>query len=222
MTQKQMAETLGVSIYTIERRVKKYKLQGYSSVRYDLMTVQNPVFCYLLGWFCTDGYLTKHNRVSLRIYDKEVIVALASYFGCRMYTIRRKEKPLLYEFYFAKAPSVFKESFDLVKTDSIRVPPIPVENLDMFFRGVLEGDGCIRKPGTSKSTLIRIFTNSIAFKHMLQALLASQGFILRSRIDRMGWELATGDLSLLKFAYSRYLEFVCTRKYQRVKDWLSI
>lgn len=217
-----MAEVLEVSTTTIERRIKKFGLQGYSSVRYDRMNVEDPIFCYLLGWFCTDGYLTKGNRVSIRIYDEEVIVQLTEYFNCKMYTIPRKGKPTLYECYFPWAPEIFRNTFDVQKTNSVKVPPMPIKNSDMFLRGVIEGDGCIRIPGTSRSTLIRIFTNSPAFNFMLQTLISSNGYTIRSRVDRMGWELSTGDLSFLKFVYTRHLNFVCKRKFSRAKEWLSI
>lgn len=223
LTQGQMAEKLAVSIDTIERRIKKYGLQGYSFVRYNLMNVQDPIFCYLLGWFCTDGYLTKGNRVSLRIYDKDVINVLGNYFGTKIYTIKSRGKiKECAELYFAQAPTIFKECYDFSKTNSVRVPPIPFENIDMFLRGVIEGDGTIRIPKTNKSTLIRVFTNSERFAYMLQSVVASHGYQFRIRKDRMGWELTSGNLQLLQFAYQRHLDFVCERKYIRVKEWLSI
>lgn len=222
LTQTDIAKTLEVSVTTIERRIKKFGLQGYSPVRYDLMNVEDPIFCYLLGWFCTDGYLTKGNRVSIRVYEEDVISKLTKYFNCKMYTIPRTNKPTLYECYFPWAPEVFKNAFDVRKTTSVKVPPIPIENSDMFLRGVIEGDGCIRIPGKSRSTLIRIFTNSSAFNFMLQTLISSKGFKIRSRVDRMGWELSTGDLSFLKFVYTRHLDFVCKRKFSRAEEWLSI
>lgn len=223
LTQSQMAKILMVSTDTIERRIKKYGLQGYSSVRYDLMNVQDPVFCYLLGWFCTDGYLTKGNRVALRIYEQEVIKALTDYFQCKMYTIPSRGKTKeCYELYFAWAPAIFKECASQSKTTDVIVPNIPFENIDMFLRGVIEGDGCIRPVKQSKSTLIRIFTNSERFAFMLQSIVATHNYRVRIRPDRMGWELSTGDLNLLQFTYNRHLEFVCNRKYERVKQWLSI
>ena len=222
LTQFEMALNLGVSVSTIEKRLKLYNLQGFSLVKYDLMVVSNPQFCYLLGWFCSDGYLTKANRVSIRTYEREPMEALSKYFRTKLYCVKGQNGKVSYEVYFAKAPSIFKELFTSCKTFSITVPQIPVTNLPYFFRGVIEGDGCIRPKGQSKSTLVRVFTCSKEFATEFQSLVQAQGFKCRLRADRMGWELSTDSLDFCAYIYQGLEEFVTPRKYGRVQEWLSI
>lgn len=222
LSQQKMALRLGVHVATVEKRIKLFNLQGFTTVRYDLMTLKNPQFCYLLGWFCSDGYLTKGNRVSIRTYEKEPMKALSEYFGTKLYEITLSTGKITYEVYFALAPAIFKSLFSGNKTRTIQVPDIPTENLPYFFRGVIEGDGCIRPAGKSKSTLMRLFTASKDFAEQFQKLVQSQGFKCRLRVDRMGWELSTDSLDFCTYIYQGLEEFITPRKHGRVQEWLSI
>jgi hypothetical protein len=216
-TQLEMASKLGVSVSVVERRIKKFNLQGYSPVRYNLMTPNNPVFCYLLGWFAADGYLTKHNRVSLRTYEHDVVDKLSSYFGTRKYEIRREGKCSTHELYFAQAPAIFKEICGQGKTRDCQVPA--VQYFDMFLRGVIEGDGTIRPLQHKGGGLVRIFTCSENFALELQARCP---YPLRLRKDRMGWELSSNSTQFLSYVYTNHLDFVCSRKFKRVQPRIQV
>lgn len=222
LTQAEMALELGVSVWTVEKRIKNFGLQRYSPVRYDLMVVDNPQFCYLLGWFCSDGHLTKGNRVSIRTYERQPMLILSEYFKTKFYELPHKSGNKIYELYFAWAPPIFRNLYTINKTFDIKVPILPSYNLPYFFRGVVEGDGCIRPAGKCRSTLIRIFTASKVFAEQFQMLVQSQGFKCKLRADRMGWELSTDSLDFCTYIYQGLEEFITPRKHSRVQEWLSI
>lgn len=224
ITQPKIAEKFGVKLSLIERKIRKYGFTNVKKEHYDKMIVEDPIFCYLLGWFCTDGYLTSTNRVSLRIYDEDVITSLSQYFNTSKYTIKPRGKiKECHELAFSKAPHIFKNTYTTSKTNDVILPDIPLENFNMFLRGVIEGDGSIRPyKSRYKSSLIRIFSNSEEFARQLQSKVTFLGFPIKLRKDRMGWELSSGSTELLTYAYTNHTDYVCNRKYTRVKQWLSI
>jgi hypothetical protein len=218
ITQPKIAQQIGCSVSVIERRIKQWGLKGTTAVRYDLMTLDNPVFCYLMGWFLTDGYLTRGNRVSIRVKDEGPMRTLATYFGTKHYEVGD-----LRELYFAWAPTIFRDSYERRKTFDAKLPGVSTRECQlMLLRGIIEGDGSIRPPKQYKSTLIRIFSASRKLAEDIQRLIQQLGYNVRLRVDRMGWEVTTSSLEFLRELYTGYKQFVLPRKQQRAEGWLSI
>lgn len=176
LSQREIADKYFVSLGLVEARVKKYGLIGARSkikcvFKEELFNLNNPVFCYYLGLFLSDGTLDKvnHRCIISLTDDFDVLKTLANYFKednspISLYSYRIKNGKLSHRLIVTS-----KVLFDLVvpycgaaKTKDLSCPKFDnLECFRMFVRGFLDGDGNIRY--VNRSLIFRFYCHSLKF-----------------------------------------------------------
>lgn len=142
----------GVVIRNMEQ-VKFYK--GYTINELAFSDVNEEACAYFYGWLLTDGCLSKKSvSIELASRDEELLIGLQSYLQSSN-TIRKRSRldkrtGNTYHqssFAFSHTPIVDRlKAFGLESRKSLmeRCPEVFINNRH-FWRGVIEGDGCISK-----------------------------------------------------------------------------
>lgn len=161
---------LGVKYGRVDRWIQIhgfYGLKGFKNrCNEGKFSYKDSIFCYYAGYVATDGHIDSSTtpRVSLRSNDKcsEILFKrLANYFeftgDVRLYN---KSYDLT-----MTSQRLVEELFDHsnitpVKTKTLKFPNYFQNDISasMFFRGVLDGDGNIRKDGG-----VRLYCGSDSF-----------------------------------------------------------
>ena len=163
--------------------VSKYRLQkgSHSNLRVNkdnLFKWSNPVFNYMAGLILTDGYLdVKNNRLCLRVCNEgsfKVLNELRDYFkiDSPVHIIKRAQYKDCNDLTF-KSVKLYKvlakagiEGLKNIRSfDCEFIQSLSVNCQAMFFRGILDGDGSIRKSGTYRIAMLseEIIENHLKF-----------------------------------------------------------
>lgn len=201
------------------------------NVKFDSSKIDptDPIFSYYVGWIASDGYIDKNNdRVSLRIdsADESVLLKFADHFslstGVRRYrttsdlTIPSK---LLVDCLISNYSIPRRD-----KTFGLVFPKhLDVENMRMYLRGLIEGDGCIRKPKRG-GIVVSILNASEGFIEAL-SLYCINCHKIKCKVSTTTNKKVEGSKywytcftvdsteKLLDFIYTGYDEFRLDRKY---------
>lgn len=176
-SQSQIAKENNVSTSTIEYWIKKNKLihirskskYEHSSYKYNLF---NPVFCHFLGFISADGYIRPElNRVEITIMekDKSILELYNNYFqlnyNIKTYSIKNKTSKKVVLHITSKQLITILTSLGInikQKTFNLKFPTLPsLESYRYFIRGVIDGDGNIRKRGFRIVTASKIFMEGL-------------------------------------------------------------
>jgi hypothetical protein len=176
LSQREIADKYSVSLGLVEARVKKYRLIGARSkvkcaFKEELFDLNNPIFCYYLGLFLSDGTLDRANQrcvISLTD-DFGILKTLADYFKkdnspISLYSYRVKGGKTIHRLIITS-----KVLVDLVvpycgtnKTEDLSCPKFNnLECFRMFVRGFLDGDGNIRY--INRNLIFRFYCHSLKF-----------------------------------------------------------
>lgn len=166
----QIAKELGVAYGRVDRWVQTHGFYGLKPYKHTCdetkFCYKDPIFCYYAGYVAADGHIDSSTtpRVSLRSSDKcsEILFyRLANYFEFsgeirlyrKSYDLTITSSKLVVELfnYFNITPA---------KSMTLKFPKdfYNDENASMYFRGVIDGDGNIKKDGT-----VRLYCGSNDF-----------------------------------------------------------
>ena len=175
--QKEIVETLGVTRSKIDHFVAKYKLTRFrdrnlyclDETRID---INNPDYCYFLGFFAADGnvHLTNSGSEIVQFTQKdkeplEDIKSILNYSGAikkyakngGVYFLGITNKKLV-----QSLKDIFGEVYR--KTSTLIFPKLPNNNcLSMFLRGFWDGDGCFTTAHESRHYLAEAYCDSDNF-----------------------------------------------------------
>lgn len=224
---KDIAQECGVSIGSIEQYLKRYGIKR-GNIKYRLneakIDTANPIFMYYCGLISTDGYMDKVvNRVSLRCGN----------LGCDRVFENIKEY-LEWEGNITK----YRKYYDITPTSSklkevlmsIGVSPLgkvhnefPKEFYSqdcarMFFRGLLDGDGNIKRSGTFRITI----TNKEYLEKFSSYINDNLNTSTEVVPDRKYWkiEMRKGDSRrFLDWVYQGFEDFRFQDKYSVYKSF---
>ena len=216
ISQKKIAEQFNVHITTIERSIKKLKLEGLKyaeePINISLMVIENPIFCYMLGLFITDGYFSgSTGRVEIDLLDEQPLRFLSKYFNCTFYdTFKTTLGKKRYRICFPNRVSYIFKNLGFkpgAKTFSLVIPDIPYYNKKFFIRGLIDGDGSIYK------STFRLFSVCLDILEYVKEYCANNNMSSSITIhSSIGYSLdITGKEGLLDI-YTDYTEAAIPRK----------
>lgn len=229
MTAQQIADQLGVTKKAIQHAVNNYGLKKVTKVTFDESKISRecPIFNYFCGLMATDGYIDLNSyRASIRLksHDSNALSALADHFnistGIRTYRagdvsdLTLPSKDLI---------SYLDTNYHIgrQKTFNVSVPDSFYSDdcLKLYVRGVMDGDGSIRKSKTGKVTG-RLLCGSELFVDTLLVHLDTKTSTHIKKVTRSGkyygFELTQGQSQdILNWMYTGHEEFRIERKYKR-------
>lgn len=130
----------------IQRNSKTY-------IEFSMKSIDNEYKAYFLGLLLTDGYMNlERGYIGLELTDKDVIVFLSQYLNVKYTSIESKHKTMFRIILYGK--DLLKELNRLGvvqnKTFSLKGPDLykyESRYLPYIVRGIIDGDGWIRKDG---------------------------------------------------------------------------
>lgn len=166
LTVKQIATECSVSASTIEKWLNKFNIKRGNvkhTINNDKLDFNNPIFFYYAGLVATDGYLDKVvPRVSLRLRNsgcKDVLNYIKEYFefSGELYNFNQVD----YELCITSKELREKMKYFGISDKGKQCNTFPYQLLcysysvcvALFLRGILDGDGNIKKNGVFRITL---------------------------------------------------------------------
>lgn len=121
---------------------------------FSLSTVDSPLKAYFLGLMATDGWVNEDRRsVSLSLVDEDCIRFLSEHIGCTYSSFKKKDLNTQPFHKFEMKGTLYDELVSLgitprkTKTLSLNFDLIDKQLFPYLFRGILDGDGWVRKDG---------------------------------------------------------------------------
>lgn len=223
-THNEIVNIIKVPKWKLENYIKEYDLQGYrDSYRYKctehLFTLESPEFCYLLGLYITDGYWND-GALCVSLLDREVLDRLGSIFKCKVYLNRREGKR---PNFILTIPTKFCDYFKTLgyspgaKTFEVHIPDnVPKKNLKFLLRGMIDGDGTIRKGLHDYE--VRFFTVSKRLFSQYKSIVTNLGYKISVHSHKVYGEstISVNSLDFLLYLYSDRLDLCLDRKLEIV------
>lgn len=227
---KELAIKYGVSVDMIYDILDKADIQrktGYRSncVEDYFEKIDTPHKAYLLGFITADGAVV-NNILSIEVHkdDREVLefakqeinpeAALTPTRNCFRVS------------FGAKKIGQDLQKYGVVQNKSktlkeIPIDHIPQEFLPFYFRGLVDGDGCILKDGS-----LAIYSGSKDFIQSVQEILIQEANVSRLKIYHgtayfIAWRGKEDKKKLYNYLYKDLNKtFYYQRKYSRLKDFI--
>lgn len=187
LSQKEIADKYNVSLGVIEYKIKANNLNNLrDKLKYEVneqhISLESPVFWYLLGLVISDGYIdNKNNRISITLTDDYDILETLSKFYSKnkaipiyKYATSNKNK-FSYRLSITSSSliSLFK-SLNIDgnnKTENVYLPdPNSKYLFNFLLRGFIDGDGSIRYFGNCKRIEFRAYIHSNDLVESLKTL----------------------------------------------------
>lgn len=223
---RQLAEEEKVSESLIDRRRAKYNLTKhfcYPLNREKLFNLEDINVWYLAGLIATDGYVPKNrNAVEITLVgdsERKLLLDIYNYFELTSPILYNKNTTRI-RFSTEKLNEFLYTNFNIpsgAKTFSVGAPSsFKNENYaKAYFRGCLDGDGCISNQGKSFSILIASLDLIKGLQHILNLYVGPEYHI---RYER-GFPLISGRdttaKKVLDWCYSLEDCFKLDRKYKK-------
>lgn len=241
--QKDIIDKLGTTRGKIDSLVKKYNLTRFRSrnnysIDESVLSENNPLIWYFIGWFVSDGNLHKTNSgseiVQFTLKDKEplyILKDILKYSGeVKIYDRKVKLKndlgekiTQISEYYFLgitnKSLVAFLDKILNVlynKTFTIEFPNLPNEDcLKMFIRGFWDGDGCFIHNVANKVNYAAAHCASLLFCEQFKKVLDAYNidvYILNTDCPEIRIYKKEHFEKFVKWLYSIYPEICLSRK----------
>ena len=121
---------------------------------FSLATVDSPLKAYFLGLMATDGWVNENRRsVSLSLIDEDCIRFLSESIGCSYASFKKKDVNSQPFHKFEMKGKIYDELTALgitprkTKNLSLNFDLIDKDLFPYLFRGIVDGDGWVRKDG---------------------------------------------------------------------------
>ena len=241
--QKDIVDKLGITRGKIDSLVSKYNLTRFRSrnnysIDESILSENNPLVWYFIGWFVSDGNLHKTNSgseiVQFTLKDKEplyILKDILKYSGeVKIYNKKIKIKndlgekiPQIRKYYFLgitnKSLVAFLSKVLNVlynKTFTIEFPNICNEDcLKMFIRGFWDGDGCFISSNANKVNYAAAHCASLKFCEQLKETLSKYNidvYILKTDCPEIRIHKKEHFEKFIEWLYSIYPEICLPRK----------
>lgn len=149
------------SIYDIVKRRggKTFNLQESIEAKnpkrkISFKTIDTPFKAYFIGLMLTDGWVTSRNMIGISMTDKDVVDFICDAFGKESRIIKKPgNRKLQYRFSINSERIVNElKRFGIVERKSLTLQPPKIKKYEVEFipyliRGIIDGDGWIRKDG---------------------------------------------------------------------------
>lgn len=226
-----IAKKYNVDVHTVYRILDEAYIQrksGYHSQCQEnyFKTIDNPHKAYLLGFITADGAIV-NDVLSIEVQkkDKDVLefarnqinpnATLTMTRGC--YRVAFSAKQLSYDL----------KKFGIVQNKSKILKNVPIDLiskhlLPYYFRGLIDGDGCIHKDGK-----ISIYSGSEQFIKNVQQILCKEANLTQLNIYHgttyfITWSSLQDKQKLFNYLYSNLnATYYYPRKYNRLKNIIN-
>lgn len=213
------------SVYKILDMKKIQRQTGYHSncIENYFEQIDNPHKAYLLGFITADGGIV-NNVLSIEIHekDKELLDFAKNQINPKA-TLTRTRNCLRVTF-GAKKLGKDLAKYGIIQNKSkilkeVPVQFIPSDLLPFYFRGLIDGDGCIQKDGR-----ICIYSGSKDFIENVQSVLVNEAKVSKLSIYQgttyfIAWSKKEDKIKLYHYLYDNLdATFYYKRKYERLKN----
>lgn len=233
-SQSQIAKELELPTSRVEYYIKKFDLcfsrtKFKFSIDSSKFTVEDPVFCYFIGLIATDGWLIP-SAASICWTPIEAIDTFNSLIKYFNFSGNYKvNKNGTYNLSFPNENNLIRTLINCGiplknKTFNLTFPTnIPKENMFMYLRGTLDGDGNIKIRNTHKGIRggeYRICTASTAYiesysNYLVTKLNLNPRFVLHRNKYPMITLGIKESFVFYDYVYSDYLEYKLNNKYNK-------
>lgn len=208
------------------------------------MAIDNPNKAYLLGFITADGTIA-NGRLSIEIHEKDAelltffaeeinpdvkissincVTSTVSNTNHKKYITQKHNKRIAFG---SKKLGESLAKYGIVQNKSktiTRVPCelIPSDLLPFYFRGLIDGDGCIHKNGG-----VSIYSGSLPFIQNVQSILINELFLSQLKIYHgtsyfITWTSKKDRQKLYNYLYEDLDDtYYFPRKYVRLKNSLN-
>lgn len=236
-SQREIAEIFGCKEGKIDYWTRKYGIAIKKSDPDSVFNLKNisrfdPIFCYYAGLVATDGYFdTKNNRVSLRVKNEgsyEVLNKINSYFDhikpIQVYTSRGRSESNDLTLVGSVVPNELKRmgifGYKYNRTFSLDWYNEAEDCCkQMFLRGILDGDGNIRKNGVFRLSMVSFeFVENLiyAVNNILGTAYEMKYSSNSSKRKYPSIELHVADsIRFCDFIYKGFCEYRFSDKYEK-------
>ena len=238
LTQKYYCEDLAkkyeVDVHTIYRILNEHNIPRKTGIRSSceetyFEEINTPNKAYLLGFITADGAITGKysNSCSIEIHEKDFDLILfaqkeinpqAAIIDC----CKNKKRNKKISFNSKKICDDLRK-YGVVPNKSKIIERVPVEYIPKnllcyYFRGLIDGDGCIHKDGK-----VSIYSGSENFIKSVQEILVQEAGVKKLGIYKgttffITWGSKADKEKLFKYLYENKLQdtFYYKRKYERL------
>lgn len=229
-----LAKKYDVDVHTIYNILDRHNIERKTGMRSGcnenyFETIDNPNKAYLLGFITADGAITGKysSSCSIEIHEKDVDLI---YFAQKEINPNASITDCYYKEKRNKKISFNSKKLcqDLIKYGIVpnkskiitRVPEeyISQELLPYYFRGLIDGDGCIHKDGG-----LSIYSGSKSYIESVQKILCEQAGVKKLGIYHgttyfVSWHGKEDKLKIFKYLYENKLDkaYYYKRKYERI------
>ena len=158
---------------------------------------------------------------AISLLDRDILQHLGNHFNCKVYLHHRKNKAPCH---ILSIPTKYCEYFRELgysqgaKTFDVHIPEVPEYNLKYLLRGMIDGDGTIRK-GINDFE-VRFFSVSKTLFNQYKTIIEKLGYKYGiSTHPKYGEStISVSSLDFLLWLYSDRLDLCISRKLQIVND----
>lgn len=216
------------SIYKILDKAGIKRQTGYHSKcdKTYFSSIDNPNKAYLLGFITADGGVV-NNVLSIEVHKKDVGVLEFAKSQINPDATLTETRDCFRVTFGAKAIGEDLAKFGIVQNKSKIMKRVPIELiphhlLPFYFRGLIDGDGCIHKDGR-----IAIYSGSQDFIEDVQRILVQETGIKKLNIYKgttyfIQWGSVSDKIKLFHYLYDDLnATFYYKRKYDRLNEILN-
>lgn len=234
----ELAKKYDIEVHTIYRILNDAGIERKSGIRSScnenyFETIDTPNKAYLLGFITADGSITgKYNSCcSIEIHEKDAdLIEFARQEinpSATITTCNYEKKQNKRVSFSSKKLCQDLNKYGIIPNKSLileSVPKdlIPKELLCYYFRGLIDGDGCIHKDGK-----LSIYSGSQKFIESVQQILCNELDLRKLKIYHgttyfVSWSSKDDKLKLFDYLYKDKLDktFYYKRKYERLYNSL--
>ena len=229
-----LAKKYEVDVHTIYRILDKYNIKRQTGYHTNCDTayfeqINNPHKAYLLGFITADGAVV-NDILSIEVEDKDIkILEYAKNQINPQATITKCKGRSTSKISFgAKKIGQDLAKYGIVQNKSKKIVEVPIdlipeEYLKYYFRGLIDGDGCILENGR-----LSIYSGSLYFIKDVQNILVNKLNLSKNTIYTgttyfCSWSSKEDRKKLFSYLYDNCLDecFYYKRKYDRLFNSLK-
>lgn len=227
-----LAKKYEVDVHTIYRILDKNKIKrqtGFHSNCNEIYfeKIDTPHKAYILGFITADGAVV-NNILSIEIHEKdiELLKFIQQQINPKATISKVKNKNNVKVSFGAKKIGLDLAKYGVIQNKSkiiksVPIELIPEEYLKFYFRGLIDGDGCILKDGG-----VTIYSGSEDFIKDVQNILVLKLGLTKLKIYKgttyfISWRSKQDRKKIYDYIYSNLNDtFYYKRKYERLKNFI--
>ena len=232
----ELAKKYDVEVHNIYKILDEYQIKRntgkHSSCNEEYFDIiDTPHKAYILGFIAADGGITGKYKSCLAIEvhqkDRKVLEFIVKEINTNATISNVKNKDNVKVSFNSKKMCETLVKYGIIPNKSKKMLPVPVELipknlLKFYFRGLIDGDGCVLKNGT-----LSIYSGTKSFIENVQSILCQEAGVSKLGIYKgttyfVSWSSKSDRTKLYNYLYKDCLDntFYYERKFKRLYDSL--